>query len=992
MKQQRFRKSILAVTVGLCLAGTLAPWSAAVAANNDGAVVGKVVIAGGASANDVTLVIRNRETGLTRTVTAAADGSFRFPFLPVGEYSVSAEKTGFNAVKLDNIRVGLGTATTVNLTLDSGNVETVTVMGNRVITSVDASSSESGLNISSRELERMPVSRDVSSVALLAPGVNAGSERMRSGLSFGGSSVAENAIYINGLNVTDIYRRIGFSSVPYSFYKEFQVKTGGYSVEFGRSTGGVINAVTKTGTNDFEFGAEAYWQPDRLRGNGIDRFDIDGQRYNAVSRDTADRLNLNISASGPIIEDKLFFFALYEARDYQSDSYSDSDSRVSRYEEPDDFWGVKLDWQINDNHLLELLGFSDSSDTQSDVYAYNWANDRIGTPVGSNFTKGGGDNWALTYTGYLTDDLSMKVLYGENNRADSSFSSSDLICDFYTDSRTGQNGRQLGCATRTLVEDQENQREAMRIDFEWQLGAHLLRFGMDNELNTTDYDQHYVGSGIRYQALTRTPGTRLPNGGIVPAGVNEVVYARRYAITGNFETETSALYVEDTWTVTDTLTINGGIRVDNFDNRDQEGRTYIEQDNQIGPRIGLAWDVNGDGESKVFANAGRYYLPVANVINVKQAGGLLDERTYWVMLGNTPYEFNGQTFYRPQLGAQIGPMDNSQGDGTVGDLRAEVDRDLDPVYQDELIVGYESMIDDRWSWGVRGIYRNTPNAIDDIELTGNGRCGEDGYQGWVMANPGSVVTVWGDSDCDGENDSYISIDTAKEGWVMPDGSERGWVKPKRVYKALEFQLDRSWDAKWSMNASYTLAKSEGNVEGPVNSDTGFSDSGRTEAFDDPWVNYGSGRLPNDIRHQFKLRGAYALTDDLSMGLNMRANSGRPISAQGVGNPYDSTNYHSWFICVADCTTDTPQYQLTKRGQYGETPWVFNIDFNVSYDMSLGGTDMKLRLDIFNVLNSQSVLLVDEERDLDIGTTNPEFLRASAWQSPRYMQISAQVKF
>ena len=86
--------------------------------------------------------------------------------------------------------------------------------------------------------------RDPLAVALLAPGLVKGEF---GGVSFGGSSVAENSVYINGLNVTDFYNRVGFSSVPFSFYKEFQVKTGGYSVEFGRTTGGVINAVTQIG-------------------------------------------------------------------------------------------------------------------------------------------------------------------------------------------------------------------------------------------------------------------------------------------------------------------------------------------------------------------------------------------------------------------------------------------------------------------------------------------------------------------------------------------------------------------------------------------------------------------------------------------------------------------------------------------------------------------------------------------------------------------------
>ena len=119
------------------------------------------------------------------------------------------------------------------------------------------------------ELERLPVERDILSVALLSPGLNKGDDGLcrggNCGISFGGSSIAENTVYINGLNVTDFYNRVGASSVPYAFYKEFQVKTGGYSVEFGRTTGGVINAVTRSGTNEFEFGSEIVWEPHSLQ-------------------------------------------------------------------------------------------------------------------------------------------------------------------------------------------------------------------------------------------------------------------------------------------------------------------------------------------------------------------------------------------------------------------------------------------------------------------------------------------------------------------------------------------------------------------------------------------------------------------------------------------------------------------------------------------------------------------------------------------------------
>ena len=217
-------------------------------------------------------------------------------------------------------------------------------------------------------------------------------------------------------------------------------------------------------------------------------------------------------------------------------------------------------------------------------------------------------------------------------------------------------------------------------------------------------------------------------------------------------------------------------------------------------------------------------------------------------------------------------MDNSQGDGTVGDLRGEVDEDMDPVYQDELILGFQSMINDKWSWGVRGTYRKLTNAIDDMEITSTGiLCDGEPYRtasSWAI--PGRTATIFTDTDCDGENDALRRRRHLAD--RLGDVRRRRQLPRRpaatrsrsRTYKALEFVLDRAWDDKWSLNASYTLAFSEGNAEGPVNSDTDFGDTGRTEAFDDPWVNFGGyGYLPNDRRHQFKLRGAYGFGERLA---------------------------------------------------------------------------------------------------------------------------------
>jgi hypothetical protein len=322
------------------------------------------------------------------------------------------------------------------------------------------------------------------------------------------------------------------------------------------------------------------------------------------------------------------------------------------------------------------------------------------------------------------------------------------------------------------------------------------------------------------------------------------------------------------------------------------------------------------------------------------------------------------------------------------------------------------MIDDKWSWGVSGTYRRLHNAIDDMEISATAQCGEDGYIGWVMANPGSKVQVWGDTNCDGTADGYLTVDTAKEGWAMyrqdgvdADGDpimtyigQRGWVKPKRTYSSVEFQIDRAWDEKWAFNASYTLSWSRGNAEGPVNSDTNFDDTGRTENFDDPWVNFGGdGYLPNDRRHQLKLRGTYALTPHWLIGADLQALSGTPITGFGVGNPFDDSNYHSYYICVQNCSSTNSAdrvYVNSPRGKYGRTPWTYNIGASVTYLLPIGDKGrFKAKLAVYNLLNTKRQLNVDQDLQTTIGdSTNENFGSPISFQAPRFTQLTLSMDF
>lgn len=1003
MNGKNIRKAALCVALAACL-GSIAPLALA----QDGAVVGRLVTEGGQKLSGATVTVRNPQTGFTRSSTVNADGSYRIPLLSPGTYDMELSVAGGAPTAVGQVVVTLGNATTVNVPVGAiSTLGAIEVRAPQVVSMVDVTSTESGMNVSRQDMARLPVDQDLKSVAMLAPGVVSGKSSLGSqGISFGGSSVAENSVYIDGLNVTDFYNRVGFSSAPFAFFQEFQVKTGGYSVEYGRTTGGVINAVTRSGTNEFHAGAEMTVEPSAWQSSAKDYYLSDGTPYIIASHDGASNSKLNVWGSGAIVKDRLFFFGMYEARDNRDFSTSNDGKTFNNGNADDGFWGAKLDWFITDNHSLSLLGFSDKNERVADVYDFDLATGMRGEQNNTIYTNTGGDNYALTYNGHLTDTFAMKAMVGDNKRDYSNYSQTDLECNrVVAEASVTPAGPRLGCTTNSAVESRLDERQAARLDFEWTLGDHLLRFGLDREENTSTYDRMYPGpGGFYYNVYAVSPGATLSNGGVVPPGTTAYVRARRYEISGEFETDNSAYYLEDNWSVTPNLLLNLGLRLEAFDNKDAAGRSYIKMDDMVAPRFGASWDIKGDGTMKLFGNVGRYFLPVANVINIKQAGGLLDERTYYVLDGWETRELNGSQYQMPLLGAQIGPVDDSQGNGTVGDLRSEVDRDMDPVYQDEAILGFQQSINEAWSYGVRGIYRKLHNAIDDMEISATGACGEDGYIGWVMANPGKKVTVWGDTNCDGDADGWVNVDTSKEGWAMyrqdgvdADGDpimtyigQRGWDKPKRDYKALELQLDRAWDGKWSMNASYTLAYGRGNAEGPVNSDTDFADTGRTENFDDPWVNLnGYGYLANDRRHQFKLRGAYAITDNWLVGATLDARSGGPVTGFGAGNPYDSKVYHSYYVCVENCDSDFSAERVfahSPRGGYGRLPWSYELGASVTWLKSFNETDLRVKFAVYNLTNQQKKLSVNQTYEDSVGSPNDLFLYPESFQAPRYAQL------
>lgn len=997
-RSNRCHRKALALAVALCFAA-----GAQAQTNTSGAVTGR-------AASGDTITISNPATGFSRTITVGADGSYRFAQLPTGQYQLSR-----NGGAVRGVTVNVGTASSVDFATsgDATTLDAVTVVGSGAVNPIDVSSVESTTIMTEAQIDRLPVGRDATSVALLAPGTVRGDGRFGNLASFGGASVAENVYYVNGFNVTNIVKGLAFSEIPFEALQEQQVKTGGYGAEFGRSLGGVINMITKRGTNDWKFGGNVYWSPGSLASGA--RFAYDPQRdgsYTVEEGGTQDALRYNLYASGPLVKDRLFVFALYQGQKNDADQIFEGGSGKVREDSPQGL--VKLDWQISDNHSLEFTTFRDTLETNTVNYQRAAGDLGLGggNENGRGYAKTGGENHVLRWTGYMTDNLTLSALYGRGEYSRAATDTNSVDCPIVIDARTSATVGPLGVAGcwigGGIVSDPNagDVRKAWRFDGEWALGDHLVRFGVDREEFSTVDGNVYSGTshepetpgGVFWRYSNVLPGQALPgNGAIVPGGVTEIVRLRYFENGGNFVTKNSAWYLEDNWSVTDNFLAYVGIRNESFTNLNSLGGAFIDVKNTWAPRLGFSWNVRGDSSLKVFGNAGRYYIPVYANTNVRLAGSELDYIEYYTFSGIDP------ATGAPTLGTKLGDRFHNS-EGGVPDPKGVVDNELTPMYQDEYIVGMQMALGEKWSLGVRGIHRSLKSGMDDV-------CDGAGAQAWAAANgftPGEAQAIRDAIDhCFLTNpgkDLSINADLKGDGQLVRvdvPASALGFPLAKRKYTALEVFAERSWDDKWSLQASYTWAKSIGNTEGYVRSDNGQDDAGITSSFDFPGLMDGSyGYLPNDRRHSLKVFGAYKLAEEWTLGANLLIQSGRPYNCFGVypdsgPNPTAGDYGAESFYCgYYHPGTGGGNYQsyLKPRGTAGRVGWAHEFDLRLTYDPAWA-EGLKMSMAVRNVLDSKDHYRVQDVRDDGTaGAPLSTYLHPRGFVAPRAVTFSVQYDF
>ncbi|MEN9661660.1 MAG: hypothetical protein RL324_609 [Verrucomicrobiota bacterium] len=923
----------------------------------------------GTSAKDSVVTVVNSATGLKRTTTADAIGQFNIPALPPGRYTVTI---GTNKSEAE-VNLGTGTEIRFDRPVDQTVRMAAVDVSAEQVPPIDMSRVESVTIFHTDMIAELPVERNSTAVALLAPGTAQGVAGFGNLASFGGSSVAENAYYVNGFNLTNFRTGLGGGTVPFEFYDEMEVKTGGYGAEFGRSTGGVINATTKSGSNTFHAGANFYYTPNAQQAT-TPTVAKDGVIYSNTKFDYSQSYSYNLFASGPFIKNKVFFYGLYNGRKTRAES-ARSGTTFSTAQSTSPFMSGKIDWNITDKHSLSLTAISDRRNTLSDSFVFDPSTRYKGASRGAVISNNGGRDYIVNYSGQITSDLTVTALWGKGTQAGTD--KPQGLAPYIVDGRSGPATVVSGSSARPTTLDET--RKSYRLDATYRfrlMGGHSLRFGYDREDMASVTETGYAVGGIYYRYYPAVGGVTKVNGVTIPADATQYVRQQAYSNFGSFSTIAKAAYFDDSWKPNDgRLLLSIGLRNDEFNNKNKNGESFVSLKKQLAPRLGLNFDVNQDGKSKLYANWGRYTMPIANNTNIRFSGGEVYSQDYYVL------KSVDASTKLPTVGAQLGTKYYLPGeDGTMKDPKTIVNQDLKPMYQDELIVGYQKQLNQNWVVGMRGTSRVMTHFIEDIGvdlIPGN----DDTYVD-VLTNPGQTLRIWGDAG-DGKGLRQFVLSPSQQTY---GGQQQPLVS--RKYYALEFSFERVNHGKGWLQGSYTLSHSYGNNEGSVYSDIAQADNGLTQLFDYPQIMDGSyGNLNNDRRHNFKIMGGYKLNKEFQVSATGSIQSGAPKVAMGYYPNADAN------LSAYGAAYKYVNGKLTPRGSLGTQKMLKQLNVSLKYTPEWAKNKVSFGMDIYNIFNTHTVTETSATAENGgSGVPYGGFGLPTAFQPSRYMRVSASYKY
>jgi len=1008
----KWRGQVLAISVSraaLCVAAGMAFTAPALAQVQSGSL--RISVTGnGAPVSGATVTISSPDSLVTKSATTDAEGRVRLAGLdPATNYTVAVAAAGFSDFTASNVAVVSGRELSLGYSLAGSSAEVIVVTGTS-LAAVDVTSATVSTTLTLDTVESLPTGRDYQSYLQLVPGVSpseGGNPASRSGLNYAdvdgrtGTS-ADNVYYLDGIDVTDPVTGTFGANFNSEIIQEQQVLVGGLPAEYAGGSGLVSRVVTKSGSNEWHGSANYYFQNDNLVAK--DKHNTSG---GFSTYDTAVTLGGPI-----IKDKLWIFGSYQKKNRKDDILDNATGNLLRSVENDADYAFLKGTWQITDDDRLTATYFSDPTEISgSDDETVPNNRDRTTTQGGDNFKIDYSRTWGdllvnayyFKHEGELTREAAdqsvrdnitfrsnagattaMRQLggYGSNLESHRDRDEYGLNLEYYLDTAFGSHTFKGGYSKseNSYAENETVPGDVQYASLDDQYSG--TAFGVINGVGisyagavptgtpgwtarsfTSSADSVRILNAINANATARASLDTNTDGTVSQAELDALtfsnttnnpygninVYRALRTISGPYEvtSEGQTIYLQDSWTLNQ-LTINAGLRAEKWEHFASDGSKTATFDWDIAPRLSVVYDIFGDGRSKVYGFAGRYYDPIRNNMS-DFAGALTGPVT------EEQINVNGEwvTF-------------RTRGGATTPD--ALFAPSTKTPYTDEFMIGGSYTIGRDIGISASVTRRETRDILEDYDLTlysdpnATAADGEDG-----VAYPGSLFYL---------PYSYFGYDSLpNSNYVIATlaGGERN-------YTGFEIAVTKYKTGNWFGQMSYTYNDAEGNT----NSDSNADYQGDWIAVDPRAPNV-FGPQPGSIEHLFKAYAAYDFDFGLQVSGVFNWNSG------ALYTPADAVS-RRYFAPMADPYEYggvTDSYLLPGYVGAEKNPDYYTFDMRFKYTYEMPVVDVEFFLDIFNVFDQQSATSVEKLR---AGDGTYDFQEPDNWVAPRRAYLGARVSF
>ena len=657
-----------------------------------GTISGRVTDQSGAPIPGATVEITNQEKGISRSKTTDAEGKYIFPLLHPGPYKVTITLSGFDTFVANNTIVEVGKTTNVNSKLRlSATSETITVLGDVPI--VDKTNASDTTTISSQLAQRLPIGRSYQALALTMPGVvlpgNANANA-----NFHGALFTDNLYLFDGIDTTDPTTGGFGQNFTYEAIQEVSVTTSAASADYGRAVGGIINVITKSGTNSFKGSYKEVLTNDDWNAQNKGVSPTSGVSFARTKFDSLVRVH-SATLGGPIWRDHAWFFGAYEWDVQPSPERQTLDPKTPqnfRSTPRDHFYDVKGTWQVAPSKLLVLKANEAPTDNIA-IDRHNGGINAIPRFAGDlgamNIQDQGSKSRALQYSGVAMNMLAMeagvassKIHIGFRPFVDDRPVHQDLSTGLF------YNGPSIvGFLERTRSQADFSS-NYYRVIFGQ---THDFKIGVDYQSVRSTVNQRFGGN-----QLFLDKSYDLANASFVPS------QRRDYdpPVASSSRGRNTALYALDKFQFGSHLSLNIGVRGEKQTGKSDSANQVVDT-STLSPRLSGSYDLRGDGKLLVVGSYGRFYQSILQQFDDQFA--VLAPKSNFLL-------FNWDS----SLNSWIGAGHQSLSGGNVGV------NGIHPTYLDEFTAGVERQIGRNVGASIRVIHRDWKDIIDDATSLSTG--------------------------------------------------------------------------------------------------------------------------------------------------------------------------------------------------------------------------------------------------------------------------------